>query len=81
MSRMTCLISLVPKECLGNDFGWFPKNVWEMNLVGQKILSFISIINKFDLIKKVLIFMSNVSILVQQSMNDGVVLLVLLLLL
>ena len=78
---MTCLISLVPKECLRNDFGWFPKNVWEMNLVGQKILSFISIINKFDLIKKVLIFMSNVSILVQQSMSDGVVLLVLLLLL
>ena len=56
MSRMMCLISLVPKECLGNDFGWFPKNVWEMNLVGQKILSFISIINKFDLIKSVDIY-------------------------
>ena len=27
------------------------RNVWEMNLVGQKDLSFISIINKFDLIK------------------------------
>ena len=37
---MTCLISLVPKECLGNDFGWFPKNVWEMNLVGQKDFEF-----------------------------------------
>ena len=40
VSRMTCLISLVPKECLGNDFGWFPKNVWEMNLVGQKDFEF-----------------------------------------